>query len=343
MRVDELRKIVAGYDQEVARRLVVEVYKMIPKKERDDAGLDELIRRFPEAGKITRKPKASADLITDFAELEGVTEELVENAALGYYLSPNRIVPKTARSRWRFAVRKPLKSLIAVKGENSEEAALLLVELYRMLSHACGYYIFHTEAPFSAVGFTQPELLEIVLGKLFANGPTREAVRLAVYIILESHVDRETLHQQLQYPLLCQLKTSDTRLLALEECEFFMTHFKDPLSRPYASEWFTPTYSRENWGIDFSPSVTEHCAELYLRIAIALSEYDKGVRYFKKHRGLSRPEVNLYRLLHVLGEYLDDGPEMVGVWLKAYDAAVARGVEPRSELREWRDSVAGRK
>jgi hypothetical protein len=190
MKVDELRTIIAAYDQEVVRKLVVELYKTIPKKEREAAALDELIRGFSETGRIARKPKAEKDLITDFADLEADTLQLIEYAALDYYYAPNRVVPKSARSKWRFTVRKMLKSLIAVKGEHSDDAALLLVELYRMLSHACAYYIFSTEAPFSAVGFTQTELLEIILSKLFSGGPTRELIRLAVYVVLESHVKR---------------------------------------------------------------------------------------------------------------------------------------------------------
>ena len=47
----------------------------------------------------------------------------------------------------------------------TDEAVLCLMELYRMLSHACSYHLFNTENPFSAVDFNQPELLEITLAK----------------------------------------------------------------------------------------------------------------------------------------------------------------------------------
>ncbi|MDR2492556.1 MAG: hypothetical protein LBD25_03725 [Coriobacteriales bacterium] len=43
MKVDELRGILGSYDLETTRKLVVEMYKIIPKRLREDSGLDELV------------------------------------------------------------------------------------------------------------------------------------------------------------------------------------------------------------------------------------------------------------------------------------------------------------
>jgi hypothetical protein len=334
MKVDELRKIIAEFDPETTRKLTVELYKLIPKREREDSALDELIRAFSKTGKVVRKPNAEKDLITDFSVLETQAWQFIEYASLDYYYVPNRIVPKPARSKWRVTARKLIKSLIAVKGEHTEDAAFLLAEMYRMLGHACSYYIFSTEAPFSAVGFKQPDLLEIVLSKLFSNGFTQKTMRLAVYIVLESHVDRETLHTQLLFSLIRLLKTTDTRSAAREECAFFIKNFADPSARPYKSKRFLLTYDNKSWNIDRTSTVTENCTELYLRLSIALYEYDKGISFFKKHIHARDHEVNLYRLLAILYGYTEDNPEMVQVWIKVYDEAVAKGVSPRERLVE---------
>ncbi|MCL2504466.1 MAG: hypothetical protein FWE94_07780 [Coriobacteriia bacterium] len=137
MKVDELRSILSKYDQETTRKLVVEMYKLIPKRMREDVALDEFITTFSDEAGSLRKAKSKKGLITDFDELRGRTELFVEYAATSYYFAPNRIVPKSERSKWRVMARKLLKSLIATKGENTDEAALLLVEMYRMLSYAC--------------------------------------------------------------------------------------------------------------------------------------------------------------------------------------------------------------
>jgi len=339
MKVDELRRILLKYDQDTTRKLVVEMYKIIPKKVREDTALDEFISTFTSMTGPVRKTKSEQDLIIDFDILKSEAVAFIEYASMSYYYAPNRIVPKTARSKWRVTARKLLKSLIAVKGENTEEAAQLLIEMYRMLSYACGTFIFSTENPFSAVGFKQPDLLDIILTKLFSSGVTQETLRLAVFVVLESRVDRETLHSELMVSLLRQLKTVDARELALEECSFFIKSFKDATKRPYKSRRFLLTYDRKGWDIDYSDSVSEDCAELYLRLSIALHEYDKGIRFFRKYFRERDPEVNLFCLLMVLRMYTDSNPTLVEKWIEIYDKAVEAGITPRKKLAEWRTEL----
>jgi hypothetical protein len=46
------------------------------------------------------------------------------------------------------------------------------LDVYNMLSFACGVYILPTESPFSAVGYSQTSLLNLALGKLMILGAT---------------------------------------------------------------------------------------------------------------------------------------------------------------------------
>ncbi|MDR2492557.1 MAG: hypothetical protein LBD25_03730 [Coriobacteriales bacterium] len=146
-------------------------------------------------------------MIADFETLRTVALDFFDHAEAGNYCSPNREIPKAARAKWRFTVRRIIKSLVAVQGENSEEAALLLVEVYRMLSYACDYYLFSTEVPFAATGYSQPQLLAMVLEKLFIANMSAETIRLAVYIVLESHLDRDTISPSLIVLLADHMKT----------------------------------------------------------------------------------------------------------------------------------------
>ena len=226
-----------------------------------------------------------------------------------------------------------IKSLIAVNGENADSAALLLVEMYRMLSHACSYYIFSTEAPFSAVGYEQANLLDTVLAKLFSNGFTQDSIRLAIYTVLESNVDRETLHASLHYCLLRCLKTAEAKQIALEECIYYVDNYMDSHMSPYSSRRFLISYGSDSIGRFRADEAIGQCAELYLLITIGLHVCDQGVKFFKKYYpSKNNKEVGLYVLLRILGSYIDDDDEMVDIWISVYEKAITAGIIPRDEL-----------
>jgi hypothetical protein len=133
----------------------------------------------------------------------------------------------------------------------------------RMLSYACHYYIFNTENSFASVGYAQTELLDVVIAKIFHRGVTREAVRKAVALTLESNTDRDTFYMQLLYVLINRLKTNDAKEIAAEECAVYKQsgvgmafladgHFKIPKGDYY-------------WDL-----MGEHAVELYFHLKIEL-------------------------------------------------------------------------
>jgi len=330
MRVDELRGIIRQCDRDKTTKLAVALYKLIPKQVREDRGLDDFIRTLPGTDTPLRNIKPANTDSVNFDVVRRDAEAFVEHAAAGYYFQPNRVIAKAARSKWRFTARRLIKLLIAARGEDAAEAALLLVEIWRALCYACSRYIFPTETPFSAVGYTQPDLLDIVLAKLFSAVVPQDAMRLAVWAVLESQVDRETLSSELQRVLLSQLGTIDMKQLARDECAFFAEHFKDTTACPYTSTYFRPTFP-QSWLGD-SSQATDSCAELWLRISIALDEYDTGIEYFQRHIDNRHPEVALFCLLEIIAEHIDGNPHLAKVWADVYDDAVGKGISPRSQL-----------
>ncbi|MCL2137549.1 MAG: hypothetical protein FWH40_08570 [Coriobacteriia bacterium] len=77
MKVDDLRAILAKYDLDTTRKLVVELYKLTPKRQRVEAGLDELITDFASTDRPARKQRANADLISDFPTLTSQAETFI--------------------------------------------------------------------------------------------------------------------------------------------------------------------------------------------------------------------------------------------------------------------------
>ena len=334
MRLDELRGLLADRDLETTRRLLVEVYRSIPKRVRDEAGLDELINGFS-AADSGRRPKRAAGLVVDFDELRGEAAVLLANAAEGLYFRPNRVVPKSQRTKWRFVARNIIKSLVAVRGEHADEAGSLLAELYRMLSYACGIYIFPTQTPFTAAGHSQGELLEIVLTKLLFDGEWSRNVRLAVFLVLECWTDHETGRAELQHVLLRACKTVDMREAFRAECEFFLQHLSEPSARPYISKKFDMA-PREGY---YRERATYACAELYLRLSIALHELESGLEFFHAHTCGQSPDGVLFRLLHTIGEHVADYPHLASSWIEIYDDAVRKGIKPHFMLVNLREEI----
>jgi hypothetical protein len=139
------------------------------------------------------------DRETDIKDLKPEIERFVDYAYNQYYFAPNSYVHKKERSKWRFKVKAYIKSLqgVPVYGENGIGATDLLEKLYNMLCYACGYYIFNTENPFKSVGIEQTVLLDIILKRKFGSGISKESVKSAAALVINSRVDRETVHSDL--------------------------------------------------------------------------------------------------------------------------------------------------
>jgi hypothetical protein len=320
MRVDELRTMLNNYDQAALKEIIVSLYKMIPKKLKEDSSLDELIQNFTLEKSKTQNKK---DKPTNFEPLKNEIEQFITYADMQYYLAPNRYVRKEQRSKWRFEVKRFIKELLKIGGENSEKAGQLLADIYAMLCYACNYYIFRTEVPFSAVGYQQPDLLELVLNKIFHNGFNSAAINKAVFLTLDSNVDRETLHTQLMLVLIDILKTPDAKEMALLHCVAYQKGYDFYQN---SKEVFRYVSSYNEYRRDEHKN---YATELYSLIKFSLQEYDDGIDFYWKHYIEKRKEVTLYCILRLL-----DTDSLADLWIREYEKAVANGIEPRKYLQE---------
>jgi hypothetical protein len=320
MKVGDLRTVLAKYKKDDLIEIVVALYKLIPKNRKESEGLDDLISNFSKENKKIAKK----DTTVDFYALEAEIEQLIEYADNLYYLAPNRYVNKDKRSKWRFEVKRFIKGLLAVKREESDEAAIMLARIYEMLSYCCNYYVFRTETPFTAVGYSQLELLDLVLGKVFHNGFDQESIKTAVYLTLDSNVDRDTLHSWLLWTLMGKLKTPDVKEIALSQCVTFIETY----------DVFQAVKSVFRYNLEYDNYRKNDCisyaAELYLIIKFSLYDYDDGISFYWKHFcKYSNSEITLYCLLEII-----DPEENKDLWIREYENAVKKGIEPREKLIE---------
>ncbi|MDR2377994.1 MAG: hypothetical protein LBD70_01015 [Bifidobacteriaceae bacterium] len=317
MRIDEFRELLRHYDADRLREIAAELYKALPKDKKTPE-LDKTLRAFTKGSKLVA-PRAA---VVDFDELAAQVEEFLENANEGLYFQPNRVIPKARRTKWRFEARRLIKGLIAARGEDSEAAAQLLLQVYNMLSHACAVYIFPTDSPFSAVGYRQSELLGLALEKLLSLGVTPESAELAVCTTLASYEDRETWHLSLLDSLVGALKTNPAKEAAREVAKGF----------PQAYERYRQSrrlfrLANDGWTLKGN---RDRAVELYLMLSLALSEPDQGIAYYRRHYKGPHAEGKLYILL---SHFLND-PDLSDYWIREYESAVAAGTKPRDSIRQ---------
>lgn len=322
MLVSEIKEMIKEYPEEDLRLLIVELYKAMPKKLREDKDIDTLIKDAKEllhSKKTDKKQAASADVKL----LKPEIELFLENVYAQNYMEPNRIIPKQERPKWRFKVKAYIKALQAVppEGEEGLIAADLLEKLYKMMCYGCCYYIFSSNDTFRSVGIRQTELLDLVLKKSFANGINQETIKRGIALVLERGLDGETTHSELICVLAANLKTADARELAIREAMEQKTELDQTVNVSPKNKW------RMSHVEYVRMEKANILTELVFRLNIMQCEYEEGIRYFKKNIRENDKEIELYVLLDLLYQY-----ELKDWLIKEYEEAVKKKVEPRGSL-----------
>lgn len=322
MLVSELKKLLKKYNEEELRLLILEMYKAMPKKLREDNDIDALLQDVQAyLGKKKNEKKQAKQI--DIQELKLEIHQFIEHAFNQYYMAPNNVIRKSERPKWRFKVKAYIKSLqsVSVEGEGGRTATILLEQLYKMLSYACGYYIFNTDNPFRSVGIEQTMFLDMVLKRKLSSGISPEVVKPAVALVIDSIVDRETLHSELIIILVKNLKSPDAKEIAIEQCVALKAELASSKTKTDKKSWLSVSsiYERRE--------KNNNLVEMVFRLYMALGEYEKAIKYYHENYEERESEISLYVLLRMLLGY-----ELKEYWLREYDEAVQRGVKPRDVL-----------
>ncbi|WP_026684836.1 hypothetical protein [Heyndrickxia coagulans] len=321
MRVTELRKLLEKYSKDDLSKMMIELYKAIPKKVRDEKEIDWMLQDFQQY-KEAEKIKKGKEKHVDLNDLEREITQFIQNAYKQNYIAPNRYVSKKERPKWRFKVKSYIKQLqqIPVEGNEGKRATDLLEKLYEMLCYGCGYYIFNTDNPFRSIGMEQVELFDIILKRKFSMGINKETISSALKQIINYHLDMDTLRSYLFNVFIANLRTVDAKEIAIEQCHQFLMGLKQRTITPEETwVWKDDEYSRER-------NINE-LVETAFKLKMELCEYESAIRYFKSNIQEESKEDALFSLLNKLKTY-----NQKNYWLREYEAAVKKGIRPREEL-----------
>lgn len=319
MKVQELRNLIKTADRGLLEKAFVETYKQLRKDQKGET--DVLIAGILDGKDVKDAAKEPA---VNFADLAQQIKDFIENAYAQNYFAPNRVIPKNQRPKWRFLVKNYIKELskVPAESENYPQMVKLLTDLYRVICCACNYYLFSTEDPFRSIGWAQPDLYQLLAKKVFLNGYSKENISAMLLCACTGGLSRESLNIQQQMCLLNELKTSDTRYMAIEEAKKLVEERKTKLMGIGKN-------SHSQFDIE---EEIDHFCDMILILQTALAEPD--VEYYFKNCKKRDREIILYRALDLVDWLGNDQ-----AWMQIYNWAVKKKIKPRKSLVEKYESL----
>ena len=317
MKVAELRQKIQDYDSDKLKRVILEMYKVVPKSLKEARGIDSIILN-PD----TRPAKPREPATRDLAEIRSETEEFLLHAYSQYYFAPNSVVPKKKRPQWRFTVRRLFKELVhaAENPNNVLASGHLLKSLYEMLCYSCRYVLFSAYDPFESVGIRQVDFFRVVLDIEKKVEQSRGFVRSSVLMALSNGLNRYTLREELFEIVIACLETADLKEIAIEVC--------DDLRKDATAGRLRDIEPFSKDGESYrAKEFVKNLAVLGWMCHMALDQPDHAVGYFRQHYAERDPEIALYVLLRLIGHC-----QSWALWLRIYEEALGSGVRPREEL-----------
>jgi hypothetical protein len=312
MKISELRALIDDTSPDNLKQIIVEIYRALPKKTRENLAIDQLVKN-PTAVRATAKARA-AEHAVDIDALEWELEEFLSDAYAQNYFAPNRFVPKSQRPKWRFKVKRFFKEINAAVAEPGtvERASELLEKIYQMLCYACDFVIFSAYDPFEAVGIAQTQFLDAVLGLKAEHLALGEFIDHGLRLIRTSRLNRYTLGYNLVQVLVDRLRTPESLEMAIERAAELYSK-PEPAAEP----------KRDHSSADGPRRLAEFGFLAYIK----LSDYDKAIDFFKLRYRRSEPEITLYVLLERLCSL-----HRLDLWQREYEKAVQAGIKPRDSL-----------
>ena len=310
----DLKKALESYSKADLVLLATELYRVMPKKERDAKELDAMISDF-QAHQEKKKKAKTEPQVKPIGALEPQVTLFLEYAYQQYYMAPNRFVRKPDRPKWRSLANAYAKELqqYPTDTEDGKTATQLLEKLYRMLGYASHYHLFPTSTPFKAVHIDQAKFFDIVVTRMLSQDNSAAGLRACLKMMMETQLDQYTWTMEVSEVMVARLKTNDLREMACEQATLLMEEVNAPLAllRAKSGMYSDRAYQLEDqisMLLRFLFPVLSHLGETERAIAL--------YRRFGRRQAGTVPTRPLLDLLEAVDKPI--------LWAREYDKAVAK-------------------
>lgn len=312
MLVNELKKEIEKYNRDGLTKIIVELYKNIPKYKKEENDIDKFIKNI-------NSPVETKKKVVSYDELKKEIIYFLDCVDNDYYAEPNKIVSKKERSSWRFKVKRFYKELnnISYDNENYNEATELLIAIFKRLSIGSHRLLFCNWDTFKALGVCQSEYYDIIVKRILKNGYTEDNLIKCIKMLYFPK-DFNELSSFMFGVFINNLEDNNVRSIALSLLEDGVKSLKIDLKK---AKDYKSKYNIEN---DIN-SFTQCILEIY----ILQNEYEKGIKYFKDNYEEDDNEIKEYILFRILDAY-----NLKDEWIKEYEKNI--------DLVDYRDSIKER-
>ena len=312
MLVKDLRKTLEKYDKKEMTDIVVELYKRLPKKVKEDYDIDKFIED------INNKTKKEDKKIS-FDDLCSEMRYFLDCAKAGYYSSPNKVVPKKERSNWRFKAKRYYKELTKTipTTDIGVKSTKLLIELYELVSRGTNTLVFTNWDTFRALGVSQTEYFDMLLKRILSTGESINNIKVCIDL-LDNCKDPDILDEFLINIFIDNLRTEDSKLVAINLLDEKVVEVNDKIKNLDKRHKYNYEYKLKSDNNLYTETIT--------RLYFSSFEVDEGIKYYQKNYIHYDSEVKEYILLEILKEL-----ELYEDWITEYERA-SKKIKLREEL-----------
>lgn len=293
MKVKEIRQELSKHDRNTLEDIIIELYKRMPKAKKEEFNIDSFI--------INPIKEVKKEVIpVSFNELQEEIKYFLDCVDNEYYSSPNKVISKDERSKWRFKVKKYIKELnkIDINNPNYKDATFFLIELFKRLSKGTNYLLFSNWETFRAVGISQDSFYDLIVKRILIDGYTIEDVIKCINL-LEVEKDPYDSSDYMFEKFTSNINKDKEEVINLLKDKVNTLNKEIKTSKG-------STYKKEEMVEGFIISIMD----LY----VSLNEIDTGIKYFKENYKHYDDETKMYILLETLEKY-----EFYSYWIKEYE------------------------
>ena len=312
MLVKDLRKTLEKYDKKEMTDIVVELYKRLPKKVKEDYDIDKFIEDINNKTKKEEKKVSFDDLCSEM-------RYFLDCAKAGFYSSPNKVVPKKERSNWRFKAKRYYKELIKTipTTDIGVKSTKLLIELYELVSRGTNTLVFTNWDTFRALGVSQTEYFDMLLKRVLSTGESINNIKVCIDL-LDNCKDPDVLDEFLINIFIDNLRTEESKLTAINLLDEKVVEVKEKI-RSLGKKY-------NHYDMYYLEEDNNLYVETVTRLYFSSFEVDEGIKYYQKNYIHYNSEVKEYILLEIL-----KGLELYEDWIAEYERA-SKKIKLREEL-----------